>query len=73
VRTLDLADLSHQLRADDAAGSYGEHGIVLIYSGNGICRSFSRIRRFRTSTYTCRDIFLVDLVPAVTFTPYDAT
>ncbi len=71
--TLYLADLLYELRTNDATGSCGEHGIGHIYSGNGIGRSFSGIRRFWTSTYTCCYIFLLDLVPAVTFTPHDAT
>ena len=68
----DFADLWPQQRENDATGSCSELGIGRLYTGYGIYRSFSRIRKFWTSTYSCRYIFLVDLVLGATFTPYDA-
>jgi hypothetical protein len=63
----------HQQRAEATVGSCGDDVVGHVYSSICIDRGFPRILRYWASTYTGHCIFLVDLVPAVTYASYDAT
>jgi hypothetical protein len=68
-----ISDYFPQPRAVNAIDSGSEHGRGHVYASDGISRHIPRIYGHWAPTYTFRRFFLVDLVPAVALTSYDAS
>jgi len=67
-----ISDCFPQPRAVNAIDSGSEHGRGRVYASDGISRHIPCIYRHWAPAYTFRRVFLVDLVPAVALTSYDA-
>src|SRR5690349_12245384 len=59
--------------AVDVIDSGREHGRRHVYASDGISRLIHRICGFWAPAYTLCRLFLIDLVPAVALTSYDAS
>jgi len=68
-----MSDYLPQPRAVNAIDSSSESGRGHVYASAVIHHRFPRICRHRAPAYTFRRLFLVDLVPAVALTSYDAS
>ena len=68
-----LSDYFPQLRAVNVIDSGSKHGRGHVYASDGVSRRFHRIYRHWAPAYAFRRLLLVDLVPAVALTSYDAS
>ena len=68
-----ISDYFPQPRAVNAIDSGREHGRGHVYASDGISRHIPRVCGLWAPAYTFRRFFLVDLVPAIALTSYDAS
>ena len=68
-----MSDYLPQPRAVNAIDSGSEPGRGHVYASTVINHRFPRIYKHWAPAYTFRRLFLLDLVPAVTLTSYDAS